>query len=127
MGNFLVLVADPPKKKIMHENGQDYIEVVTSVKRRDFYQFVGDAQDLTKKSDQLTFSTEKLFEMFVRGWSLVDESGNPVPVSVSIYNQLDLEQGRWVDERLQEHLQSLTGTQVREDEGKSETSVETTV
>ena len=127
MGTFFTLVTDPPLKKIMHENGEDYIEVLTSVKRRDFYQFVGDAQDLTKKSDQLTFGTEKLFEMFVRGWSVVDEQGSKVPVSTDMYNQLSLEQGRWIDEKLQEHLQSITGTQVREDEGKSETSAETTV
>ena len=126
MGKFLQLISDPPKTKLMHENGEDFIEVLTSVKRREFYQFIGDAQDLQRKADQLTFTTEQLFILFVRGWSLTDEHGNPVPVSVDFYNQLSLEVGQWIDSKLQEHLQSIIGKQVKEDEGKSENSPETT-
>lgn len=125
MGSFLQLIADPPKVKIYHENGEDFIEVLSSVKRRDFYRFIGDAQDLTRKADQLTFTTEQLFVLFVTGWSLTDEHGNAVPVAVDHYNNLSLEVGQWIDGKLQEHLQSLIGKQVREDEGKSEASPET--
>ena len=56
---------------------------------------------------------------------MVDENDNPIVCNPQQYNKVSLEVGQWIDARLQEHLQTFIGKQVKEDEGKSENSPET--
>lgn len=61
---------------------------------------------------------EQLFKLFVVGWSVVDEDGDPVPVDETNYQELSRQSAQLIDTALVEHFNSLSPN--RETQTKSE-------
>jgi hypothetical protein len=89
---------------------EDFIEVLNDIPRRQFNDIV---RTIPRDTDNLTLdSTEEfivtLFNSFVKGWSVADDSGQPVPVSEENYYQLSREASGLIDAAVLEHFNSLT-------------------
>ncbi len=92
----------------------DYIEVVADISKRTFNDLVAAMpQDVDEKGMTPKQGTEfqsAVFGAFVRGWSVEDEDGNPVPADVQRYLDLPNEFAQKIDEKLLDHFNALTVT-----------------
>lgn len=69
------------------------------------------------RQGQLNF-LEGWFKLAVMDWSLEDDDGNRLKPSVTEYRELSLEAGKWVDEELGKHIETLVGKEQAEEEKK---------
>ena len=69
--------------------------------------------------DEVLTMQDNLFQLLVLEWSVKDNEGNDVPVSVEAYHNLDLETSSVIDKWLQEHMAEKFGREVEELEGEA--------
>lgn len=89
---------------------EDYIEVLEDISRREFGQLLKviprDVETLSVEDAEVF--TVALFNLFVRGWSVCDDGGKPVPATVDNYYLLSREAAGLIDAAVIEHFNSLT-------------------
>jgi len=89
---------------------EDYIVVLEDISRREFSQLLRviprDTESIT--ADSAEGFTLALFNLFVKGWSVVDNDGKSVPVSEEAYFMLSREAANLIDAAVIEHFNSIT-------------------
>jgi hypothetical protein len=120
MGFFTVANAQDVSR-IVAPNGEDWLEIKADFSKSDVNKLMLAAprsgEDLKVSLDFV----DRFFEIAVMGWSMVDEKGEAVKPSLTVYKQLSNEPAKWIDEQLGKALDELLGREV-EEEGKEPSS-----
>ena len=112
-----------PKGTVRLPVGDDgWIEVRPDISRKEFNNIAlsmpDDVGDEGIDMQSALNLNEQLFKLFVVGWSVEDEDGDPVPVDETNYQELSRQSAQLIDTALVEHFNSLSPN--RETQTKSE-------
>lgn len=107
---------------------EDYIEVLEDISRREFGRLL---KVLPRDTDNLTPESAEgftlaLFELFVKGWSVCDSEGNPVPATEENYFLLSREAAGLIDAAVIEHFNSLTPSAAEQSKSEDDSGTQRT-
>ena len=100
----------------------DYIDVVEDISRRQFSDLLkampSDLENISiEGAEEFTLA---LFNLFVKGWSVVYEDGEPVPVTDDNYFALSRDAAVSIDAAIIEYFNSLTPTPQEQSKSKND-------
>lgn len=81
--------------------------------------FPQERADGTRDMEQAAAFMEEFFVLVTLDWSLEDEDGSKIPVSVEAYRNLTIGAGMWVDGNLNKHMPVIMGTTEGDEVGES--------
>lgn len=120
MSNFLRLADLNATTRIVHDNGEDWIEVRSNLSKKDMDNILrslpasmvngGTNVDFRDVSEM----AHVLFDTLMVGWSI------EAPCTFENYQALDSQAAQWVDTKLFEHFSALQTTP--DEKGKAQTS-----
>lgn len=124
MGKFLRLANTEDFKRYYYEvDGEptdEYIDLRTQLKKSEANAMLKFAPRQENDLEGGMRFIERAFHDIVKGWSLEDDDGNPIPATVETYQDLDAAAAQWVDRSLGVHLRTVLGADGEKAEGKLE-------
>lgn len=80
-------------------------------------------EDGTRDLEQASAFMEEFFDLVKVTWSLEDENGTPIPISVQAYRDLEASSGFWIDAQLNTHMPIVMNQKDAEGESTSSPSI----
>lgn len=119
MGNFFKKANREEVIRFETPDGEDFIEFRASLSKAEANAILSAAPSEQGDIEGGLFFISRYVERAGVRWSFTDENGEPVPLTLENYLDLDAVAARWVDERAGEAMQQTIGKQIEKLEGES--------